>query len=114
MEREQLLAVGKTDEAAAVKIDIIDFPAELKVLTDTLPLYRTASAEFAVKLMAALDKAPQMPTPNSRPDWIVCGNSQKITSPRSPRRSGFWRPGTILGRFLGISRGFRLSRANNG
>ena len=63
VEREQLLAVGKTDEAAAVKIDIIDFPAELKVLTDTLPLYRTASAEFAVKLMAALDKAPQMPTP---------------------------------------------------
>jgi phosphate transport system permease protein len=63
VEREQLLAVGKTDEAAAVKVDIIDFPAELKVLTDTLPLYRTASAEFAVKLMAALDKAPQMPTP---------------------------------------------------
>ena len=63
VEREQLLAVGKTAEAAAVKIDTIDFQAELKVLTDTLPLYRTANAEFSTKLMASLDKAPQMPTP---------------------------------------------------
>ena len=55
--------VGKTAEAAAVKIDTIDFQAELKVLTDTLPLYRTANAEFSTKLMASLDKAPQMPTP---------------------------------------------------
>ncbi len=63
VERQQLLAAGKAAEAAAVKIDAIDFPAELKVLTGTLPLYRTASVEFAAKLTAALEKAPKPPTP---------------------------------------------------
>ena len=63
VERQQLLAAGKTAEAAAVKIDVIDFPVELKVLTDSLPLYRTTSAEFAGKLTAALEKAPTLPNP---------------------------------------------------
>ncbi|PHX85405.1 MAG: phosphate ABC transporter permease subunit PstC [Opitutia bacterium] len=63
VERQQLVDAGKSVEAAAVKIDQIDFPAELKALTGALPLYRTASAEFADKLMASLEKAPTLPNP---------------------------------------------------
>jgi phosphate transport system permease protein len=63
VERQQLIAAGKPAEAAAVKIDEIDFPAELKVLTGTLPLYRTASAEFAAKLTAVVEKAPKLSDP---------------------------------------------------
>jgi phosphate transport system permease protein len=63
VERQQLVDAGKSVEAAAVKIDQIDFPAELKVLTGALPLYRTASAEFAAKLTAALAKAPTLSNP---------------------------------------------------
>jgi len=63
VERQQLVDAGKSVEAAAVKIDQIDFPAELKALTGALPLYRTASAEFAAKLTAALEKAPTLSNP---------------------------------------------------
>ena len=63
VERQQLVDAGKSVEAAAVKIDQIDFPAELKALTGALPLYRTASAEFAAKLTAALAKAPTLSNP---------------------------------------------------
>jgi phosphate transport system permease protein len=62
-ERQQLLAEGKSVEAAAVKIEVIDFGAELKPLTGSLPAYRDASAQFAKKLEAALTSAPPMPSP---------------------------------------------------
>ena len=62
-ERQQLLAEGKTTEAAAVKIDTVDFATELKALTGTLAVYKDISAEFARKLDAALATAPAMPTP---------------------------------------------------
>lgn len=93
VERQQLLSVGKTDEAAAVKIDTIDFAAELKVLTNTLPLYRKASAEFAVKLTAALDKAPKLPTPEitARLDRLRQLTADYIaTFPATQRRLETW------------------------
>jgi phosphate transport system permease protein len=62
-ERAQLLAVGKKDQAAAVKIETVDFAVELKALTATLPLYQETSAQFAKKLEATLAVAPKMATP---------------------------------------------------
>lgn len=62
-ERLQLLAVGKTDQAAAVKIETVDFALELKALTATLPVFQATSAQFAQKLQAALAAAPKMATP---------------------------------------------------
>jgi len=66
VERQQLLAEGKTAEAAAVKIDQIDFAAELKPLLDTLPAYKSTSREFMQSLQVALDGAPALPTPELR------------------------------------------------
>ncbi len=62
-ERRQLLAVGKTAEAAAVKIDAVNFSAELKPLLETRTAYLAANRELAQKLAAALDAAPKMPAP---------------------------------------------------
>ncbi|MBC7367918.1 MAG: phosphate ABC transporter permease subunit PstC [Undibacterium sp.] len=63
VERQQLLAAGKSAEAAAVKIETVDFATELKVLTGTLPVYKETSAEFAKRLDVALTNAPAMPAP---------------------------------------------------
>ncbi len=62
-ERRQLLAVGKTEAAAAVKIDQVNFTAELKPLLATLPDYKAANRELAQKIGATLDAAPPLPTP---------------------------------------------------
>jgi phosphate transport system permease protein len=62
-ERRQLLAEGKTAEADKVKIDAVDFAAELKPILATLPAYKEASKTFAQQLAAELDRAPAMPTP---------------------------------------------------
>ena len=62
-ERAQLLAEGKTAEAAAVKIEETDFAAELKPLLATLPAFKEANREFGRALLASLDGAPVMPTP---------------------------------------------------
>ena len=62
VERQQLLAEGKTEAAAAVKIETVDFASELKVLTGTLPIYKETSAEFAKKLEASLATAPKLAT----------------------------------------------------
>ncbi len=63
VERLQLLAAGKTAEAAAVKIETVDFDAELKPLTGILPAYREASNELRQKLEAALAAAPTVLVP---------------------------------------------------
>jgi len=63
VERHQLLAVGKTAEAAAVKIDAINFATELKPLLDARIAHKEASREFARKLGAVLETAPKMPSP---------------------------------------------------
>ena len=62
-ERDQLLAEGKTDEAAKVVIDRVDFRAELKPIIGTFPAYKEANKTFAVSLVAALESAPTLPTP---------------------------------------------------
>ncbi len=62
-ERRQLLAEGKTAEAAAVVITSVDFAAELKPLLGTLPAYKAANAEFTAKLTAVLAAPPTLPTP---------------------------------------------------
>ncbi|GAB1489284.1 hypothetical protein MASR2M8_17370 [Opitutaceae bacterium] len=58
IERAQLLAEGKTEEANALVIDTVDFKSELAVLTGTLPMFKEASAEFATQLNALLPVAP--------------------------------------------------------
>lgn len=62
-ERAQLLAEGKTAEAAAVKIEETDFAAELKPLLATLPALKEANREFSRALTASLERAPVLPTP---------------------------------------------------
>ena len=62
-ERRQLLAEGKTAEAARVVIEPVDFAAELKPILGTLPAYKEAGAEFARNLELALGTAPALPTP---------------------------------------------------
>jgi phosphate transport system permease protein len=63
VERQQLLAVGKTTEAAAVQIETVNFAVELKPLMETLPAFKTANREFAAQVTAAAEAAPKMPTP---------------------------------------------------
>ena len=62
-ERAQLLAEGKTAEAAGVKIEETDFAAELKPLLATLPAFKEANREFRRALTASLERAPVLPTP---------------------------------------------------
>ncbi|MCX6951605.1 MAG: phosphate ABC transporter permease subunit PstC [Verrucomicrobia bacterium] len=61
-ERLQLLAEGKTEDAAKVKIEQINFAEELKPLLGTLPAYKEVSRTFARQLTAVLDAAPKLPT----------------------------------------------------
>lgn len=62
-ERRQLLEVGRNADADKVKIEAVNFEAELKPLLGTLPAYKQAAREFSQKLSASLDKAPAMPSP---------------------------------------------------
>ena len=59
-ERKQLLAEGKTAEAAAVVIQETDFAAELKPLLATLPAFKEMNRDFGRNLLSALDAAPEM------------------------------------------------------
>jgi len=61
-ERAQLLAEGKTDEAARVVIESVDFKAELQPILATLPAYKEANKVFSAALLTALAAAPQLPT----------------------------------------------------
>ncbi|HEY0968587.1 MAG TPA: phosphate ABC transporter permease subunit PstC [Opitutaceae bacterium] len=63
IERAQLLAEGKTQEAAAVVIETVDFKTELAVLTGTLPLFKEASSTFGAQLTALLPTAPTFAEP---------------------------------------------------
>ncbi len=62
-EQRQLLAVGRPDDANKVEIVPVDFAAEIKVLTGTLPAYKEANREFAHQLTTAIAQPPAMPTP---------------------------------------------------
>jgi len=66
VERLQLKAEGKIAEAGAVKIETVDFAAELKPITGTLPAFKEMSRKFGQTLVALLDTAPEMPTPELR------------------------------------------------
>lgn len=59
--RRQLLAAGKTAEAAAVEILPIDFAAEVAAITATLPDYAEASASFAKTLEELVAAPPALP-----------------------------------------------------
>jgi phosphate transport system permease protein len=65
-ERRQLLAEGKTAEAAAVDIVAVDFAAELQPLLGTLPAYQEANRAFAAKLTALLTQLPALPSDELR------------------------------------------------
>ncbi len=62
-ERRQLLAEGKTVEAAAVQIVPVDFNAELQPLRGTLPVFKAANHAFANTLTALLNQVPVLPAP---------------------------------------------------
>ena len=66
-ERRQLLDEGRTVEAAAVKIEAVDFAAELQPLRAALPAYKEASRLFSRKLVALLDATPVVPAPELLP-----------------------------------------------
>jgi phosphate transport system permease protein len=66
IERAQWLAVGKIAEADAVKIETVDFAAELKPILGTLPAFKQLSREFGGKLAALLDEAPAMLMPDAQ------------------------------------------------
>src|SRR5471032_609150 len=65
-ERRQLLAEEKTAAAAAVKIDEVNFTAELKPLLATRPAYQAVNRELAQKLSASLEAAPKLATPDRK------------------------------------------------
>lgn len=63
-ERRQLLAAGKTEEAAAVQIQEIDYEAELQPLLDFRSTYPQVNAEFRAGLEELLAMpTPELPTP---------------------------------------------------
>jgi len=53
-EKAMLLHGGKAAEAAALKVDDVNYEAEIKVITGTAPVWKAASAEMQEKLGAAL------------------------------------------------------------
>jgi phosphate transport system permease protein len=62
-ERRQLLAEGKSAEAALVKIIEVDFESEIKPLQASLPAFKAANKEFTANLTAVLAAPPKLPTP---------------------------------------------------
>lgn len=62
-ERSQLLAVGKTAEADKVVIDQIDFKTELQPILGVLPAFKEENKVFAAAMIATLEKAPAMASP---------------------------------------------------
>lgn len=62
-ERDQFLATGMAAEAAAVKINEIDFKAELAPLTGVTPAYVEAANGVATAIKEVLATAPALPVP---------------------------------------------------
>ncbi|MFA6960314.1 MAG: phosphate ABC transporter permease subunit PstC [Opitutaceae bacterium] len=62
-ERDQYLAAGMKDEAAGVKIDLIDFKAELAPVIGVTPAYIEAAEGVATGINDLLKKTPPLPTP---------------------------------------------------
>ena len=66
VERSQLLTEGRTREAGAVKIEEVDFAAELKPLLAVLPDYREDNRRFAEELDRCWRRLRQCPRRNCR------------------------------------------------
>lgn len=67
IQREQLLSVGKTAEAAAVVIQPVDFKSELAPIVGTLPAYKEAAVSVRQNLEAFLATIPALPVPSLQP-----------------------------------------------
>jgi phosphate ABC transporter, permease protein PstC len=64
--RRQLLAAGKPDEAASIRIEEIDFEAELALIKDTLPVYEEIASDLGKTLAEVVANPPALPTPELR------------------------------------------------
>lgn len=63
-EQQRMLSAGNREaEAGEVQIDAVDFAAGIQVLTGTLPYYRDLNAELGRTLLAMIESAPALPTP---------------------------------------------------
>jgi phosphate transport system permease protein len=62
-ERRQLAAEGQDAAARAVKVNQVNFDAELQPLRDALPQFKQINREFLRQLQMALDGAPSLPIP---------------------------------------------------
>jgi phosphate transport system permease protein len=65
-ERRQLQAAGKGAEAAAVKVEPVNFESELKPILGQLPAYREAAKTLREGVEAALAAAPSVPSVETR------------------------------------------------
>ena len=63
VERSQLVAAGKNEEAAALVISPIDFKTELQPILGALPAYKEANQAFAAELTALGAGIPTLPVP---------------------------------------------------
>ncbi len=93
VEREQLLAVGKADEAAKVEITTVDFENELKPLLGMLPTYKELNREFANKVTETLAALPSMPTPELQQRmhrWQELTRGYLVTFPDVERSLDQW------------------------
>lgn len=59
-ERDQLLSAGKTEDAAQVQVQEVDFDAELQPILSTLPMYRELNTAYIQQLTDVLPQAPKM------------------------------------------------------
>lgn len=93
VEREQLLAVGKSDAAAQVAITTVDFENELKPILGTLPAYKELNREFANQLTGVLSALPSLPTPELQQRmqrWQELTRAYLVTFPTVERALEQW------------------------
>jgi phosphate transport system permease protein len=92
-ERAQLLAAGRSADAAAVLIAPIDFKTELQPILGALPAYDDASRAFAVELTTLASEAPSMPDAGlqARMDKFKKLNADYVaTFPETRKRLAAW------------------------
>lgn len=56
-EREMLLKGGKAEQAAALKVDVVDYEKEIKLITGVAPAWKAAVTEMQEKLRGAVSLA---------------------------------------------------------
>ena len=82
VERSQLVAAGKDEEAAALSIEAIDFKTELQPILGALPAYKEANQAFAAELTALGAGIPTLPVPElqTRMERFKTLNAEYIAS----------------------------------